>query len=142
MYFPELDPYRDRLPQLSNALTQLEAYLSEVVARPTRGRFDHASHDVAPVQVANRLGVDEGLALVLLSYFEEAGIIDHRYDLYCPVTDLVVDRFPSKSNLPASIHCPYEIATEHTVDDYFVELVFNFSSRFIDRHIHDHVGVR
>ncbi len=122
------------MPQLSNALTQLESYLSEIFARPTRGGFNHAAHDIAPVHVANRLGVDEGLALVLLNSFEEAGIIEHRYDLYCPVTELVVDRFSSKANLPAIIRCPYEIAIEHTADDYLVELVFNFSSRFVERH--------
>jgi hypothetical protein len=134
MPFPELDPYRHQLPQLSNALTQLESYLSEVFARPTRGGFDHAAHDIAPIQVANRLEVDEGLALVLLNCFKEAGIIDQHYDVYCPVTELFVDRFSSKTNLPAVIRCPFEVATEHTIDDYLVELVFSFSSRFVERH--------
>ena len=137
MRFPELDPYRSQLPKLAGKLTQVEGFLSEVFSRSTPGAFDHAAHDIRPVQVANRLKIDEGLALVLLYSCERAGIIHHRYDVYCPVTDLVIEHFSSKSNLPPSIRCPFEISTEHSIDDYFVELVFNFASRFIERHIMD-----
>jgi hypothetical protein len=137
MRFPELDPYRSELPKLSGKLSEVEGFLSEVFSRRTPGVFDHAAHDIRPVQVANRLEVDEGLALVLLYSCERAGIIDHRYDLYCPVTDLVIDHFSSKSKLPPSIRCPFEISTEHSIDDYLVELVFHFAGSFIERHVMD-----
>jgi hypothetical protein len=136
MHFPELDPFRKDLPQLSNSLAELEEYVASVFARPTPAgsSFDHAAHDIAPVQVANRLGVDEGLALVLLGNFEKAGIIQRRYDIYCPATDLVIDRVNSKAKLPVVVRCPYEASTDHSIHEYLVELVFSFSSRFVESH--------
>jgi hypothetical protein len=141
MQFPELDPYRDELPQLSNELSRLETYLSEV-ARPTpRGRLV-SQREIAPIQVANRLDVDEGIALILLNYCERAGIVTHHYDMLCPNTELVITTSSSKAELPPSVNCPYEIATEHTINDYFVELVFNFSPSFVDRHIRNRLAAR
>jgi hypothetical protein len=135
MRFPELDPFRLKEPRLTTALfDELEAFLSEVLTRRPWVAHKHAAHDISSVIVANRLGVNEGVALLLLRYAEEAGIVMHRYDVYCPVTDLAVESFQFKSDLPKAITCPFEAATEHTIQEYFVDLVFEFSDHFIESH--------
>lgn len=136
MPFPELEQYKRQSPRLANELSQLELYLREVLDRrvPNAKGFDHSAYDIIPILVAKRLGIDEGLALVLLGYAEEAGIIVHHYDVYCPTTENFLQRFESKEDLPEYIHCRYEERTEHSIHEYFVELVFTFSPQFVRDH--------
>lgn len=130
MPFPELEPYKEHYPRIAELLAHLERYLEEVRQRPIpAASFDHAAFDLVPVLVAKSLGIDEGLALVLLRICEEAGLVVHRYDLYCPNFNQLIESFYSKEDLPDSIDCPFEAGTEHTVEEYFVELVFRFTSR-------------
>jgi hypothetical protein len=129
MPFPELEKYKRQSPRLANSLTEAEVYLREVLdreVRPTEG-FDHPAFDIVPVLLAKSLGVDEGYALTLLRIFEEAGIIVHRYDVYCPNTENFITSFYSKHDLPEHIECPFEVRTEHSIDEYHVELIFQFA---------------
>ncbi|HYX71579.1 MAG TPA: hypothetical protein VE732_02315, partial [Nitrososphaera sp.] len=120
----------------ANQLSQLEVYLNEVLDRRVLHAegLDHAAYDIVPILVAKRLGIDEGLALVLLGYVEQAGIIVHRYDVYCPNTENFLAKFESKEELPDYIYCQYEERTEHSIHEYFVEVVFNFSPKFVQDH--------
>src|SRR5689334_20637455 len=102
MPFPELEKYKRQVPQLSELITKLEAYLTEVSNRPIRGpsRFDHAAFDIVPILVAKSLGIDENLSLVLLNIFQEAGIIEPRYHIYCPNINSFIASIASKKDLP------------------------------------------
>jgi hypothetical protein len=138
MPFPELEQYKRQSPRLADQLSELEVYLDEVLDRrvPYSKGLDHAAYDIVPILVAQRLGIDEGLALVLLRIFDEAGIIFPRYYVYCPNTENFLAAFNSVDDLPESIHCPYEERTKHSIDEYFVNLVFNFSPRVaLDHHL-------
>ncbi len=132
MRFPELEPFKQRLPKLTAEISRAEEFVSEVFARP--GKSDPAVHDIRPVQLANRLSVDEPLALVVLKCFDDAGIITPRYDVICPTTGLVISSYASKTNLPDEVSCPFEIKTRHTLNEYYVELVFEFTSTFAKKH--------
>jgi hypothetical protein len=136
MPFPELEKYKKQSPRLADQLSQLEVYLAEVLDRsvPHAQNLDHSAFDIVPILVAQRLGIDEGLALVLLRVCEEAGIIIHRYHVFCPITENYIDAFDSKEDLPESIQCPFEVETEHSIDEYFTELIFKFSFSFIRDH--------
>lgn len=136
MPFPELEQYKRQNPRLSNLLSHLEVYLGEVLDRPIHDvkGLDHAAFDIVPELVAKKLGIDDGLALVLLSEAEKAEILDHRYDVYCPNTDAFIATFESVDDLPASIRCRAEERTEHSINEYFVELVFYFAPKFVREH--------
>lgn len=136
MQFPELEDYKKQSPHLADLLSQLEIYLADVLDRqvPHAQNLNHAAHDIDPILVAQSLGIDEGLALVLLGKCEEAGIIVHCYHVFCPVTEIYIDAFDSKDDLPEYIQCPFEVETEHSIDEYFIELIFNFSPSFIRDH--------
>jgi len=129
MLYRELERDKSRYPHLADLLTALEAYLDEVLHRsvPNAGGYDHAAFDVVPILVAKGLGIDENLALVLLNRAEEGGVLVRQYHVYCPITDGYIQAFNSEDNLPHTIECPFEDRTEHSIDEYFVELVFNFS---------------
>src|SRR6266550_387969 len=115
MRFPELDPYKREAPELADSLSHLEAYLEEVMSRPVRHQgLDQAAFDIVPRLVAKELGIDEGLALVLLRKFDQAGIIVPRYHLYCPNTGGFIGAFDSVDDLPERIDCPFEDRTAHT----------------------------
>jgi len=132
MRFPELEPFKQRLPKLTAEISRAEEFVSEVFARP--GKADEVVHDIRPVQLANRLSVDEPLALVLLKCFDDAGIVTPRYDVICPNTGLVIESYSSKADLPQAVSCPFEIKTQHTFTEYYVELVFQFTSTFVKKH--------
>ena len=136
MPFPELEQYKRQSPRLADLLSHLEVYLGEVLDRPIRRErgLDHAAFDIVPSLVAQKLGVDENLALVLLREAEKAEILDHRYDVYCPNTDNFIATFKSEDDLPASIRCRDEERTEHSINEYFVELVFYFAPKFVQEH--------
>lgn len=136
MLFPESEKYKRQSPHLAEKLSQLEDYLAEVFDRqvPHAKDLDHAAFDIVPILVAQSLGIDEGLALVLLRVFEEAGVIVHRYHVFCPVTENYITSFDSKADLPENIQCPFEVETEHSINEYFTELIFNFSPSFIRDH--------
>lgn len=129
MSFLELEKYRRQSPRLADSLSEAEVYLREVLNREVRSTesIDHAAFDIVPVLLAKSLGVDEGYALGLLRIFEEAGIIIHRYDVYCPNTENFITSFYSKHELPEHIECPFEVGTEHSIDEYLVELIFQFA---------------
>jgi hypothetical protein len=131
MPFPELEKYKRQSPRLASSLSEVEVYLREVLdreVRPTAG-LDHPAFDIVPVLLAKSLGVEEGYALALLRIFEEAGIVVHRYDVYCPNTENFITSFYSKHDLPEHIVCPFEVRTEHSIDEYFVELIFQFTPK-------------
>jgi hypothetical protein len=136
MPFPELEQFKGNNPRLADQISQLELYLTEILKRaiPYAKGLDHAAYDIVPILVAKALDIDEGLALVLLSYFEEANIIVHRYDVYCPTTENFIAKYESKEDLPDHIVCPFEPRTEHSIREYFVELIFNFSPRIARNH--------
>lgn len=129
MPFPELEKYKQQSPRLAHSLSEVEVYLNEVLSREVRSPegIDHAAFDIVPVLLAKSLGVDEGYALALLRVFEEAGIIVHRYDVYCPNTENFISSFYSKHDLPDLIECPFEVRTEHSINEYHVELIFHFA---------------
>jgi hypothetical protein len=129
MPFPELEKYKRQSPRLAETLSATEVYLRELLDRPIRSTesLDHAAFDIVPVLLAKSLGVEEGYAIALLKVFEDAGIILHSYDVYCPNTDNFIASFHSKNDLPESLECPFEVGTEHSIDEYFVELIFHFA---------------
>lgn len=129
MPFPELEKYKRQSPQLADSLSAAEVYLRELLDRPIRSTdgLNHAAFDIVPVLLAKSLGIEEGYALALLRVFEEAGIIVHRYDVYCPHTDIFIESYYSKHDLPEYIECPFEVRTKHSIDEYFVELIFHFA---------------
>jgi hypothetical protein len=136
MPFLELEKYKRQAPQLADKLSQLENYLAEILERsvPTAIDLDHAAYDIVPILVAKNLDIDENLALLLLGTFEGAGVIVHRYHIYCPNTDRFIDGVDSKGELPLTLRCPFEERTEHSINEYFVELVFSFSPKFVRGH--------
>jgi hypothetical protein len=131
MLFPELEKYKRQSPRLADSLSATEVYLRDLLDRPIRSKegFDHAAFDIVPVLLAKSLGVEEGYALALLRIFEEAGIVVHRYDVYCPNTENLIASFYSKHDLPEYIECPFEVRTEHSIDEYLVEVIFQFTPK-------------
>jgi len=137
MRFPELDKSKKEFPKVADEVARLEGYLDQVLARPILRpdhSYDHAAYDIVPILVAKALGVDEGFALLLLRLAEEAGVIAHRYDVYCPNTQQLIAKFTSKNELPLEIVCPFESRVVHTIEEYFVEVVFNFTRQFALEH--------
>lgn len=137
MSFSELESYKRQNPQLAELITELENYLDEILERSVShsGDFNHAAFDIVPALVAKKLQIDEGYALALLKVFDETGILIPCYHVYCPNTANFLDSFNSVDDLPEYINCPFEERTKHNIDEYFVELVFNFSKVALDHQL-------
>jgi hypothetical protein len=67
--------------------------------------------------------VSEADALGLLTLFEDAKIVQHRYDLMCVPTSAVIASFKSLNEIPNEIECRY-CGDEHDGERLRVELVF------------------
>jgi len=126
MRFSELDRFRNRYPQLSSYIAAAEDYLQELLARPK-------PVEIVPSLVAQRLSVDEELVLSVLLLFDEAGIIEPRYQVRCSDSDGVLLEFKTLREIPERLYCPYH-GRDHDRSDYYVELVFIFRPSTIERY--------
>lgn len=119
MHFPELEAYQTKHPTLSESIRSLDTYLYDLLS-------SSQERDISPPLVAKKLGVEEAIALVLLMFAHEAGIITPQYYVYCPATEDFLASYPSLKDLPDTISCPYD-EKQHRSNEYFTELTFRFS---------------
>jgi hypothetical protein len=147
MSFPELNPYKNKSAEMARLLTKLEEFLQEVLSRPLvlqplKSRHENLSairesqnHAIHPRRVAHYLGVSEPLAIAMLRVCDEAGILEPRYDVYCPETQGFIASFYSPDDLPDNITCPnHDNFVEHSVDEYLVDFMFVFTLEPIVKH--------
>jgi hypothetical protein len=137
MPFPELDSYKKKDQEVARLLTDLEAYLTEILNRPpleVSTFYNSSAHDINPLWVARKLGISKQRAYALLYICDEAGIITPRFDVYCPETEEFLASFPSRQALPLKIECEFhDFIVEHEIDEYLVQLFFQFSPNIIGR---------
>lgn len=126
MHFPRLEQYKVKYPSLSPFLSSLDDYLRELVAVTV-------PLDIVPPLVAKRLSIDEGLALTLLMFVHEAGLIEPQYLVYCTDTENVIASYASLQDVPSTVFCPYH-DKEHDSHEYYVELTFQFTSKALGKH--------
>lgn len=131
MSFPGLDSYQKKNPDLPvkirGLLPKLGKYLEAELARKKVDEFE-PTRDIVPDTLANRLKIDEAVALTLLMIYENAGVVKPNYHVLCPDTDNFLQAFKSPSDLPETIHCPYHpVEKDHDKSEYYVDLVFRFS---------------
>lgn len=119
MQFPELEPYRERFPELNQYLPFLDRYLAEIREREPDNRV------IIPVQLARALHINEVVALALLRLCDKAGILAPRYFAYCDESEFFLGAFDSPDNIPSVLFCDYH-GRNHTTGEYYVELVFVF----------------
>jgi hypothetical protein len=136
MPFPQLHHYKLDIPEWSDKLTLLERFLDEVLHRaPTNPRefFSTVNHDIDPLWVSSILKISKSEAIALLYLCDKAGIVKPRFDVYCPTTEKYIDSYYSSSDLPSLIDCHWhEYETEHSVQDYYVNLFFEFTSQIVE----------
>ena len=135
MQFPQLYRFKQEYPELADQLTRVEEHLNQVLARPPADpqKFWRApQHDIDPERVAFLLDTHRSRAIALLYLFDKAGILIPRLDIYCPVTELFIDSFPSRGALPDNLDCPHhERDTQHSFEEYEVKLMFEFSRQTV-----------
>jgi hypothetical protein len=140
MSFPELNPYKNKSAEMARLLTNLEFFLEEVLSRPLviqslKSSFENLTairesqnHSIHPRRVAHYLGVNEPVAIAMLGICDKAGILNPRYDIYCPETQGFIAHFYSPEDLPSSIICPnHDTLVSHTKDEYLVDFMFVFT---------------
>jgi hypothetical protein len=141
MPFPEIERFKKAEPKLAALLSRLETYLEQLLTRPAIITADGGRPpiDITTAAVAQQLEIDEGLALVLLGRFDEAGVLTTRYDAFCPRLNKHIATYGNVNELPDVINCTLEDETTHTIHEYFIELVFMLSPSSVEKH--GHVGV-
>lgn len=136
MSFQRLEQHKIN-PALSNLLSRLESQLESYLRRPPHGLesfFDSPSHDIRPKQIAGALGIPFEKAIVLLEICAKAGILERRYEVRCPDTGELIDRYAALGDVPAEIDCPHhdEGIEWHSIADYNFEIVYEFTKSVVE----------
>lgn len=134
MPFTELERIKSSaLPQLAELFTALESFCGELLEKSSHpaATCDESAMDVTTELLAERLQIDDGLALVMLREVEKAGFATHRYHVLCPALDKLLARFQSVNELPEEIDCEFEEGRVHSDKEYFVELIFRLSPELL-----------
>jgi hypothetical protein len=130
MHFPELkqrfEQNKALYPLLSPYLSKLDDYLQELISASPEPR------DIAPPLVAERLSINEGLALALLMLADEVGLIEPRYFVYCTETENYLESYSSLDDVPEKVFCPFH-GVAHNPQDYYVELTFQFTPKALSK---------
>ena len=88
---------------------------------------------IVPIIFANKLSINEQLAITLLKIADKAGLVTPSYKIYCKESDSNIAKFATLKEIPAKVFCPYH-DTEHDSDDYEIELVFYLTKEFRERY--------
>jgi hypothetical protein len=117
MRFLELENIKLRYPRLSRKIEALATYIGH--------ELDEGRTRIVPALAAVALGQSEAETLALLMLLEDAGILDHRYELVCRQTNSVLASVSTLDEVEGSfpLYCPL-CGCEHGPDNVRVELVF------------------
>jgi hypothetical protein len=136
MPFPQLQLYKDQYPEWAGRFVELERFLDEVLHRPPRNPkefWSAATHDINPLWVSKRLQISKADAIALLYLCEKAGVVNPRFDVYCPEKETFIASFSSSAELPLKIECDnHEWEIEHSIEEYYVNLIFEFTPQIVE----------
>lgn len=125
MRLKELEKLQTSYPSLKELLPKFEEYLISL-------SDNDDNSDVVPVIVGRHLGIDEYLALAIISLFDKAGLLKRVYQIYCVHNNTIIQEYYRKEDIPSSVYCPYHDTEE---DDYELELVFQLTDKFKENYI-------
>jgi hypothetical protein len=111
----KLENFSRKHPELAPLVQKLAEFVEAQSVRGVR--------ELIPRVVAAKLGISEADALGLLTLFEDARVVKHRYDLLCVRNGVVIKSFESLNEIPGAIECRY-CGDEHDAEGLRVELVF------------------
>ena len=121
MQFQQLENIRSKHPSLSPLIDTLANYIS--------GEIDEGRTRIVPALAATYMKRSEAEATALLMLFEDAGLLNHQFDIICTRNNAVVLTLPDLSDLQRRLplHCQL-CDRDHESDDLRVELVFEVTS--------------
>jgi hypothetical protein len=111
----KLETFSKENPQLAPRIRALEEYL--------QWQKDRGVKEIIPRVAAAKLGISEADTLGLLTLFEDASLVKHRYDLVCATSDGSIESFDSLDEIPDELYCRF-CGDQHCSDDLRIELVF------------------
>jgi hypothetical protein len=114
----KLENFSRRNPELAPFVQKLAEYI--------RWLSDHNVNVLVPRVAAAQLGISEADTLGLLSLFQDAGLVQPRYQLVCKRTSSVLGSYDSLKKVPDNIECSV-CGEEHDADDLRVDLVFEIA---------------
>lgn len=126
MQLEELEKLKKENPKVAILLSQLGEYFIGLLNKDPKA-------DIVPILVAKRLSINESLALALLMLFDKKNLIEPSYQVYCEQDNNYIKSYDSLKSIPQKVYCPFH-DTEHNENDYYVELVFHFTPRFLSRY--------
>ena len=126
MQFQQLENIKSKHPSLSLRIDALANYISrELEEERTR---------IVPALAAVYLKRSEAETTALLMLFEDAGLLEHRFDIVCTRNNSVVLSLPDLSDLQNRLPAHCELCgSEHDGDDLRVELVFEVTSAQVSK---------
>jgi hypothetical protein len=114
----KLENFSRRNPELAPLVQKLMDYIHWL--------SDQKITKLIPRVAAALLGISEADTLGLLSLFQDAGIVEPRYDLVCKRTGSLLGSYHSLDEIPDKIECNV-CGKEHDADDLRVDLVFEIA---------------
>lgn len=115
MRYGKLENFSKKHPEISPLIQLLAEYIEFQSNRGVR--------EIIPRVAAAKMNITEADTLGLLTLFEDASVIKHRYDLVCLRNSTVIESFGSLDEIPDQIECRY-CDCEHDGESVRVELVF------------------
>jgi len=119
----KLDRVKADHPTLAPLLDELASYIHDSVSAGTTG--------IEPKLAAAKLRRSEAEVLALLMLLEKAGLVEHRYDIVCPVQNAVITSVKDKKDIEQALAeiedaeegCP-KCEQLHELNDVRIEIVF------------------
>lgn len=114
----KLENFNRHNPELAPIVKKLADYI--------RSLSEQHVNQVIPRVAAVQLGISEADTLGLLSVFQDAGLVEPRYQLVCKRTGSVLGSYSSLEDVPDEHECNV-CGKEHDAGDLRVDLVFEIA---------------
>jgi hypothetical protein len=117
MQFQQLENIKSEHPSLSPSIDALANYIGSEV--------DEGRTRIVPALAATYVKRSEAQTIALLMLFEDAGLLNHQFDVVCTRNNAVLLSLPDLSDLQSHLPLHCELCdSEHDGDDLRIELVF------------------
>jgi hypothetical protein len=114
----KLENFSRRNPQVAPYVQKLADYI--------RWLSEQGIEELVPRVAAVQLSISEADTLGLLSVFQDAGLVEPRYQLVCKPTGSVLGSYRSLKEIPDEIECNV-CGKKHDAEDLRVDLVFKIT---------------
>lgn len=121
MQFQQLELIKLKHPSLSSSIDSLASYISSEI--------DEGRTRIVPALASTFMKRSEAEVTALLMVFEDAGLIDHEFDIVCTAKNSVLLSVPDLSKFDDLLPIQCRLCdSEHDPEGLRVELVFEVKS--------------